>query len=94
MHPWAIPTTGACGPELSRHPPRRHASVRRDCRGCDHELLEPLAVRFEGDHLVREPLDHLRAENFEIEQLIRSKLGIVGTDRRAQINLSLGDTSS
>jgi hypothetical protein len=40
-------------------------------------LLEPLAVRFEGDHLLREPLDHLRAEGFEIQQLIRSKLGIV-----------------
>jgi ubiquinone/menaquinone biosynthesis C-methylase UbiE len=41
------------------------------------QLLEPLAVRFEGDHLLREPLDHLQAEGFEIEQLIRSKLGIV-----------------
>jgi ubiquinone/menaquinone biosynthesis C-methylase UbiE len=41
------------------------------------QLLEPLAVRFEGDHLLREPLDPLRAEGFEIHQLIRSKLGIV-----------------
>ncbi len=40
-------------------------------------LLEPLAVRFEGDHLLREPLHHLRAEGFEIQQLLRSKLGIV-----------------
>jgi ubiquinone/menaquinone biosynthesis C-methylase UbiE len=40
-------------------------------------LLEPLMVRFEGDHLLREPLEHLRAEEFEIEQLLRSKLGIV-----------------
>jgi ubiquinone/menaquinone biosynthesis C-methylase UbiE len=40
-------------------------------------LLEPLAVRFEGDHLLREPLDHLRPNGFEIQQLIRSKLGIV-----------------
>jgi ubiquinone/menaquinone biosynthesis C-methylase UbiE len=40
-------------------------------------VLEPLAVRFEGDHLLREPLDHLRAEGLEIQQLIRSKLGIV-----------------
>lgn len=40
-------------------------------------LLEPLAVRFEGDHLLREPLNHLRAEGFEIQQLLRSKLGIV-----------------
>jgi ubiquinone/menaquinone biosynthesis C-methylase UbiE len=40
-------------------------------------LLEPLAVRFEADHLLREPLEHLRAEGFEVEQLERSKLGIV-----------------
>jgi ubiquinone/menaquinone biosynthesis C-methylase UbiE len=40
-------------------------------------LLDPLTVRFEGDHLLREPLDHLHAEGFEIQQLIRSKLGIV-----------------
>ncbi len=40
-------------------------------------LLEPLAVRFQADHLLREPLEHLRAERFEVEQLERSKLGIV-----------------
>jgi len=40
-------------------------------------LLEPLMLRFEGDHLRREPLDHLRAEGFDIERLERSKLGIV-----------------
>ena len=40
-------------------------------------LLEPLMLRFEGDHLLREPLDHLRVEGFEIERLERSKLGIV-----------------
>ena len=40
-------------------------------------LLEPLAVRFEADHLLREPLDHLQAEGFEVERLERSKLGIV-----------------
>lgn len=40
-------------------------------------LLEPLTVRFEGDHLLREPLDHLRAEGFEVQQVLRSKLGIV-----------------
>src|SRR5947209_4749556 len=28
-------------------------------------LLEPLTLRFEGDHLLREPLDHLRDEGFE-----------------------------
>ena len=40
-------------------------------------LLDPLFVRFEADHLLREPLDHLHAEGFEIERLERSKLGIV-----------------
>jgi ubiquinone/menaquinone biosynthesis C-methylase UbiE len=40
-------------------------------------LLEPLMLRFEADHLTREPLDHLRAEGFAIERLERSKLGIV-----------------
>ena len=40
-------------------------------------LLEPLAVRFAADHLTREPLDYLAAEGFAIEQLERSKWGIV-----------------
>jgi ubiquinone/menaquinone biosynthesis C-methylase UbiE len=40
-------------------------------------LLEPLAVRFAADHLMREPLDYLAAEGFEIEELERSKWGIV-----------------
>jgi ubiquinone/menaquinone biosynthesis C-methylase UbiE len=40
-------------------------------------LLDPLAVRFAADHLVREPLDHLAAEGFEVERVERSKWGIV-----------------
>ena len=40
-------------------------------------LLDPLFVRFEGDRLLREPLEHLRAEGFEIERVERTKLGIV-----------------
>jgi ubiquinone/menaquinone biosynthesis C-methylase UbiE len=40
-------------------------------------LLDPLSVRFEGDHLVREPLEYLRAAGFELEHLERSKWGIV-----------------
>ena len=39
--------------------------------------LDPLTVRFEGDHLVREPLEHLRAEAFTVEQFERLKWGIV-----------------
>jgi ubiquinone/menaquinone biosynthesis C-methylase UbiE len=40
-------------------------------------MLDPLAVRFAADHLVREPLDHLQAEGFELERVERSKWGIV-----------------
>jgi ubiquinone/menaquinone biosynthesis C-methylase UbiE len=39
--------------------------------------LEPLSVRFQADHLTREPLDYLEAEGFEVERLERSKWGIV-----------------
>lgn len=40
-------------------------------------LLQGPACRFAGDNLLREPLDHLRAEGLEIVDLERSKLGIV-----------------
>jgi ubiquinone/menaquinone biosynthesis C-methylase UbiE len=40
-------------------------------------LLEPLAVRFEADHLLREPLDYLPDAGFEIDEVKRSKWGIV-----------------
>jgi ubiquinone/menaquinone biosynthesis C-methylase UbiE len=40
-------------------------------------LLEPLAVRFEADHLLRDPLDYLPSVGFEIDEVQRSKLGIV-----------------
>jgi ubiquinone/menaquinone biosynthesis C-methylase UbiE len=40
-------------------------------------LLDPAARRFQADHLLREPLEHLRAEAFQIERLERSKFGIV-----------------
>lgn len=40
-------------------------------------LLDPLAVRFQGCHLTREPLDRLTAEVFAIERVERSKSGIV-----------------
>jgi hypothetical protein len=48
-------------------------------------LLDPLTVRFEGDHLLREPLDHLRMHAFEIERFERLKWGIVerATARKA-----------
>jgi ubiquinone/menaquinone biosynthesis C-methylase UbiE len=39
--------------------------------------IEPVSVRFEGDHVLREPLEYLRPAGFEIEHLERSKWGIV-----------------
>jgi ubiquinone/menaquinone biosynthesis C-methylase UbiE len=40
-------------------------------------LLDPLAVRFEADHLLRDPLDYLPGVGFEIDEVQRSKRGIV-----------------
>jgi ubiquinone/menaquinone biosynthesis C-methylase UbiE len=40
-------------------------------------VLDPLAHRFGGDHLLREPLDHLAAEGFEVEEVKRAKAGWV-----------------
>lgn len=41
------------------------------------KLIDPIAVRFSADHLVREPLRHLQAQGFELERLERYGLGIV-----------------
>jgi ubiquinone/menaquinone biosynthesis C-methylase UbiE len=40
-------------------------------------LVDPLAHRFGGDHLLREPLEPLEREGFEIERVERSKAGFV-----------------
>jgi hypothetical protein len=40
-------------------------------------IAEPCAHRFGGDHLLREPLDHLEAEGFEVDELKRQKAGWV-----------------
>jgi ubiquinone/menaquinone biosynthesis C-methylase UbiE len=40
-------------------------------------LLEPLAVRFEADHLLRDPLDYLPGVGFAIDGVQRAKWGIV-----------------
>jgi ubiquinone/menaquinone biosynthesis C-methylase UbiE len=40
-------------------------------------ILDAVTVRLAGDHLLREPLDHLEVEGFEIETVERSKWGIV-----------------
>ncbi len=39
--------------------------------------LNPLAVRFQADHMLREPLDHLIEVGLEVERLERSRWGIV-----------------
>jgi ubiquinone/menaquinone biosynthesis C-methylase UbiE len=40
-------------------------------------VIEPLAIRFEADHLTREPLDYLADEGFGVDSVERSRLGIV-----------------
>ncbi len=40
-------------------------------------LLEPLAVRFQADHLLREPLDYLPDVGFVVEEVQRSKWGLI-----------------
>ena len=40
-------------------------------------LLEPLANRYAGDHLLREPLDHLADFGFSVDFCARSRAGIV-----------------
>lgn len=39
--------------------------------------LNGLMVRFKADHLLREPLDHVRDEGLVVEELERARLGIV-----------------
>jgi ubiquinone/menaquinone biosynthesis C-methylase UbiE len=51
-------------------------SPSRIVRG-GQRLLEPLAVRFEADHLLREPLDYLPEVGFKVDEVTRSKWGIV-----------------
>jgi ubiquinone/menaquinone biosynthesis C-methylase UbiE len=40
-------------------------------------VLEPLAVRFEADHLLRDPLDYVPGVGFEVDEVERLKWGIV-----------------
>jgi ubiquinone/menaquinone biosynthesis C-methylase UbiE len=48
----------------------------RAVRGVER-LLEPLFIRFMADNLTREPLDYLPGVGFEIDEVVRSKWGIV-----------------
>jgi ubiquinone/menaquinone biosynthesis C-methylase UbiE/predicted ester cyclase len=40
-------------------------------------IAQPFAHRFGGDHLLREPLDHLKAEGFQVDEVERQKAGWV-----------------
>jgi ubiquinone/menaquinone biosynthesis C-methylase UbiE len=40
-------------------------------------LLEQVTLRLEGQHMLRRPLQHVRAERFEVERAERLKAGIV-----------------
>ena len=51
-------------------------SPNRVVRGLEH-LIEPIELRRMGDHLLREPLDHVLAEGLEIETLERSWFGVL-----------------
>jgi ubiquinone/menaquinone biosynthesis C-methylase UbiE len=54
-----------------------HVRSTRPVIRATQQALDQLAVRFQADHLAREPLEHLAAEGFIIDELERSKLGIV-----------------
>lgn len=40
-------------------------------------LLEPLMLRLDADHLLREPLEHVQAQGFAVDELQRTRLGCV-----------------
>jgi ubiquinone/menaquinone biosynthesis C-methylase UbiE len=40
-------------------------------------LLDPLSVHFDADHLLRDPVDYLPGVGFEIDEVHRSKWGLV-----------------
>ena len=50
-------------------------------------LLDPLLVRLEADHLLRDPIDHIDQEPFVIERMERSRLGYIqrGVARRQPV---------
>jgi hypothetical protein len=64
-------------PRPSTSPTREHVRSPVLPVRAVQRALDPLAVRFEADHLVRDPLDYLADEGFEIESVERSKWGIV-----------------
>jgi hypothetical protein len=57
------------------HPSHIRASSRLG--SAVQRLLEPLAIRFDGDHLLRSPLEHFEAQGFVVERWERYKLDMV-----------------
>jgi ubiquinone/menaquinone biosynthesis C-methylase UbiE len=53
-------------------------------------LLDPVLVRLEADHLLRDPVDHITHEPFVVERLERSRLGYIerGVARRQSDGLT------
>jgi SAM-dependent methyltransferase len=53
-------------------------------------LLDPLLVRLEADHQLRDPLDHKTREPFIVERLERSRFGYIerGVARRQSAGLA------
>jgi ubiquinone/menaquinone biosynthesis C-methylase UbiE len=54
-----------------------HVRSNRTGIRAGQKLIDPLMVRFQGDHILREPLRHLNTQGFEVEHLERYGLGIV-----------------
>jgi hypothetical protein len=40
-------------------------------------IAEPFTLRFQADHQMREPLEHVRAEGLEVERLDRWGWGVM-----------------
>jgi hypothetical protein len=51
-------------------------------------LLDPLLVRLEADHLLRDPLDHLQVEPVAVERVEPSRLGYIerGVARKLSVS--------
>jgi ubiquinone/menaquinone biosynthesis C-methylase UbiE len=79
-----IPDTSAAAAEAFRvlRPGGRllmleHVRSQSPAARAVQRLLEPLTLRFEADHLLRDPLDYLPGVSFQVDEVRRSKLGIV-----------------
>ncbi len=87
---WSARSACAASPTIAgRYPRWRGCYARARLLLLDHvraawgparavqRALEVVTLRFEGDHLLRRPLEHVAAEGFEIERRERYKAGMV-----------------